>query len=183
MSRLHNERFRSCVPAVSEPCPSEGPVFRGKVVEFRKPEFLWELEVWMGNTRVIFQLISPAVTRCPRTAPSAASRGLLEQAEKTQPVALRYNWGVGCSWVGGHAVGKKRGGKVLEKVALLQFLPVICCRSNFSSPCLVSSCCSAGGGGYLYSWLGKAAWGLGAAVFRSVIKKRSGRFNFPPIFP
>lgn len=84
---------------------------------------------------------------------------------------------------GGGAMDKKWGKNVLEKAALLRFLAVICCRSNFIASCLVLSCSVAGDGGCLCSRVGKAAWFLGAAVLYSVIKKHASRFNFLPVFP
>lgn len=69
------------------------------------------------------------------------------------------------------AMGKKWGGKVLEKAALPQFLAVICCRINFVASSLVFACKVAGGRFCLCSWVGKAAWFLGTAALHSVIKK------------
>ena len=100
---------------------------------------------------------------------SAASYGILKQTEKMQRIALLQLGGRGCD-------GQEMGGKALEKAPLLRFLPVTCCRSNFISPCLVFSCKVAGGEGCLCSWVGKAAWFLGAAVFHSVIKKHASGF-------
>lgn len=66
----------------------------------------------MANTWVVFQLISAVVPS--HSSANSASCKLLQQAENMRHIALAGHitaGGVGCTCVGGDAMGKKWGGK------------------------------------------------------------------------